>query len=174
MSQLLRPHWEIICIEFYNPVSSSNFLIQSFQMSDAFCKSSFFLNFLMLLYDDDQLIQLLMRCNSVCISSVLFLCNNENLLCAALKTRKIYWLLQNLGKLFGCWSHDKCIAMHLKSWSEQFTCLCAPMCTPIWLSHFSYWLAVYLKVVMLKCLHFSHTTGSLYYDGWMTLHLGRC
>jgi len=131
MSQLLRPHWEIICIEFYNPVSSSNFLIQSFQMSDAFCKSSFFLNFLMLLYDDDQLIQLLMRCNSVCISSVLFLCNNENLLCAALKTRKIYWLLQNLGKLFGCWSHDKCIAMHLKSWSEQLTCLCAPMCTPI-------------------------------------------
>ena len=36
--------------------SSSNFFIQSLQMSDAFHKSSFFLNNLTLMYDGDQLI----------------------------------------------------------------------------------------------------------------------
>jgi len=35
---------------------SSNFFIQSLQMSGAFYKSSFFLNCLMLMYDGDQLI----------------------------------------------------------------------------------------------------------------------
>jgi len=27
--------------------------------------------------------------------------------------------------------------------------------------------------LMLECLHFSHTTGFLHYDGWMTLQLER-
>jgi len=36
--------------------SSSNFFIRSLQMSDAFYKSSFFLNYLTLTYDGDQLI----------------------------------------------------------------------------------------------------------------------
>jgi len=40
------------------------------------------------------------------------------------------------------------------------------------LTFFFYWLTVYLKVLMLKCLHFSHTTGSLYYDGCLILQLG--
>jgi len=35
-------------------------------------------------------------------------------------------------------------------------------------------LADHPKVLMLECLHFSHTTGSLHYDGWMTLQLGCC
>ena len=36
-------------------------------------------------------------------------------------------------------------------------------------------LDVYLKVLMLECLHFSHITGSLYYDGYMmTSQLGWC
>jgi len=42
------------------------------------------------------------------------------------------------------------------------------------INKFSCALAVYLKVLMLKCLHFSHTTGPLRYDGWMTLQLERC
>jgi len=35
-------------------------------------------------------------------------------------------------------------------------------------------IAVYVKDLMLECLNFSHTTGSLHYDGWMTLRLGCC
>jgi len=35
-------------------------------------------------------------------------------------------------------------------------------------------LAGYLKVLMLECLHFSHTTGFLYYGGSMTLQLECC
>jgi len=54
-------------------VSSFNFFIQSLQISDAYYKSSFFVNCLTLMHDGDQLIQLLMRCTSVWISSVLFL-----------------------------------------------------------------------------------------------------
>jgi len=36
-----------------------------------------------------------------------------------------------------------------------------------YLSLFSCLLAVYLEILMLECLHFSHTTGSLHYGGWM-------
>jgi len=39
---------------------------------------------------------------------------------------------------------------------------------------FTFSLLAYLKVLMLECLHFSHTTGSPHYDGWMTLRLGCC
>jgi len=46
-------------------------------MPDAFYKSSFFLNYLTLLYDGDQLIQLLMRYASVRATSVSFLHNNH-------------------------------------------------------------------------------------------------
>jgi len=83
--------------------------------------------------------------------------------CAALKFRNINWLLQNLGKyiwLAISWN-VRCKAL---AWSEQFTCLCAPMCTPIWVIFhvFSFYrLPAYFKVLMLECLHFSHTTGSL-------------
>jgi len=69
-------------------------------MSNAFYKSSFFLNYSTLMCDGEQLIYLLMRCTSVHIISVLFLHNNKNLLCAALKIGKINWLLRILGKLF--------------------------------------------------------------------------
>jgi len=55
-----------------------------------------------------------MRCTNVRVSLVLHLQNNKNLPCAALKVRKVNWLIQNLGKLFGCRSCDKCIAKHLK------------------------------------------------------------
>jgi len=48
-------------------------------MSDDFYKSSFFLNYLTLLYDGEQLMYLLMCCTSVRVPSVLFLHNNENL-----------------------------------------------------------------------------------------------
>jgi len=34
-------------------------------------------------------------------------------------------------KTNGCRPHDKCVAKHLKPWTEQLACLCAPMCTPI-------------------------------------------
>jgi len=40
---------------FKRGVSSSNFSLRSLQMSDDFYKSSFFLNYLTLLYDDEQL-----------------------------------------------------------------------------------------------------------------------
>ena len=50
-------------------------------MSDAFYNSSsIFLNYLTLLDDGDQLIQLLMRCTGVRVSSVLFLRGSEGLI----------------------------------------------------------------------------------------------
>ena len=96
---------------------SCNF-IQSFQMSDAFYKSLFFLNYLTLMYNGDQLIWLLLHWNSVCVLSIIFLHNNKKLPRAALKIR-IIGLFQNLWSLFRCWSHDKCIVKHLKPWLEQ-------------------------------------------------------
>jgi len=102
--------------------SSSNFFIRSLQMSDAFYKSSFFLNNLTFLSDGDQLLKLLMRCTSVRVSSILLLHNNE--------TFRV--LLQNSGKLIGCRSHNKCVAKHLKPWSEQFACLYALAYTILW------------------------------------------
>jgi len=50
-------------------------------MSDAFYKSSFFLNYLTLLYDGDQLQYLLMHCFDVRVSSVLLLCSSKRPLC---------------------------------------------------------------------------------------------
>ena len=57
---------------------------------------------------------------------------------------------------------------------KAFETLIGTVCMPLsanehphltYLSLFSYsLLAVHLKVLMLKCLHFSHTTGSLHYD----------
>jgi len=82
--------------------------------------------------------------------------------CAALKFKKINWQLQNLRKLFSWWSHDICIAKHLKPWSEQFACLVCQCAPPSELSFTSFYqLALYLKVLMLECFHFSHTSGSL-------------
>jgi len=51
-----------------------------------------------------------------------------------------------------------------------------PMCNPIQIMfHFAFFLlALCLKVLMLECLHFSHTTGSLRDDRWMTLQLRCC
>jgi len=60
-----------------------------------------------------------------------------------------------------------CLLLHLCSERQ-----CAP---PFELSFSFSLLAVCLKVLMLECLHFSHTTGSLHYDGWwMTLQFGFC
>jgi len=48
---------------------------------------------------------------------------------------------------------------------KQFACLCAPLCSPVWIIFyffkFFYRLAVHLKVLMLECLHFSRTIRSL-------------
>jgi len=59
--------------------------------------------------------------------------------------------------------------------SEEFACHCAPICTLIWLI-FYFFLSVSClpQSLMLECLHFSPITASLYYDGWMSLQLGRC
>ena len=64
----VRPHQVNHCVKTFDALlrnslyrffircaSSSNFFIRSLQMSDAFCKSSFFLNYSELLYDGDQL-----------------------------------------------------------------------------------------------------------------------
>jgi len=82
-------------------------------------------------------------------------------------------LLQNSEKLIGRRSHDKEFETLIEI---VFLPLCGnmhPHLTYSLLFSFSRWV-VYLKVLMLECLHFSPTTGSLYYGGWMTLHLGRC
>jgi len=70
--------------------------------------------------------------------------------------------------------------MHDTLFETLIGTVCMPLCTTVH-SHltnpslFSFsLLAVYLKVLMLECLHFSHTTGSLHYDGCMMLQLGRC
>jgi len=99
------------------------------------------------------------------------------------KSKKYIWqkancqiLLYNSGNLIRCRSHDKCLVKHLKPWSEQFACLCTPMRTSHWLMfHFFFFSVSCLpQSLILECLHFSDTTGSLHYDGWMMLQLGRC
>ena len=50
---------------------------------------------------------------------------------------------------------------------------CAPHLTYLSIFSFSL-LADYLNILMLECVHFSHITGSLHYDGWMMLQLGCC
>jgi len=57
---------------FIRCASSSNFFIRSLQTSDAFYKSSFFLNYPKLLYAGDQLQQLLVHCFGVRVSVLLF------------------------------------------------------------------------------------------------------
>ena len=65
----VRPHQVSHCVTTFDALlrnnlypfsqrcgSSSNFFIRSFQMSDAFHKPLFFLNYLTLMYDGDQLI----------------------------------------------------------------------------------------------------------------------
>jgi len=70
--------------------------------------------------------------------------------------------------------------MRCEAFETMIGTVCMPLCANIhpnlaYLSLFSFHrLSVYLKVLMLECLHFSHTTGFLYYDGWMTLQLGSC
>jgi len=64
----VRPHQVSHCVRTFDALlknnlyrffircaSSSNFFIRSLQMSDAFYKSSFFLNYSKLLYDEDQM-----------------------------------------------------------------------------------------------------------------------
>ena len=62
---------------FIRCTSSSNFFIRSLQMSDAFYKSSFFLNYSTLLYGGDRMQQLFVGCFGICVSSVLILCNKN-------------------------------------------------------------------------------------------------
>jgi len=56
--------------------SSSNFFIRSLQVSDAFYKSSFFLNYSTLLYGD-QMQWMSVNCFGVCVSPVLLLCSKN-------------------------------------------------------------------------------------------------
>jgi len=51
--------------------------ILSFQIPDAFYKSSFFHNYSMLLHDKDQMQQFLVNCFGFSVSSVLFLCSKK-------------------------------------------------------------------------------------------------
>jgi len=68
--------------------------------------------------------------------------------------------------------------MLCKAFEALIGTVCMPLCSNVhphqtYLLLFSFsGLAVHLKVLMLECLHFSSTTGSLYYNGWMTLQLG--
>jgi len=85
---------------FLQRFSSNVFIGSLSQMSHAFYKSSFFLSCLTLMYDGDQLIQLLMPWTNVRVLSISFLHNNKKLPCAALKIRIINRRLQNLGIYF--------------------------------------------------------------------------
>jgi len=65
------PYLETIYIAFYNVVHLHLiFFILLLQMSDAFYKSSFFLHYLITMYDSDQLKWLLVCCFIVCVSSL--------------------------------------------------------------------------------------------------------
>jgi len=59
----------------------------------------------------------------------------------------------------------------LQTFETLIGTICMPLSANVY-SHLTYFslfsfslLAVYLKDLMLECLHFSHTTGSLHYDG---------
>jgi len=69
----LMPCLETICITSYNSGQLHlTFFILSLLMSDAFCKSSFFLSYLTLLHGSDQpKLLLMMSCLVVGVSSVL-------------------------------------------------------------------------------------------------------
>jgi len=79
----VRPHQVTPCVRTFDAMLrnnlyrffiqcaySSNFLIRSLQMSDAFYKYLFFLNYSTLLYAGDQLQYLLVRCFGVRLISI--------------------------------------------------------------------------------------------------------
>jgi len=86
----VRPHQVSHCVRTFDAMlgnnlyrffmrctSSSNFFIRSLQMSDAFYKSSFFLNYSTLLYGVDRMQKLLVSCFGICVSSALLLCSKN-------------------------------------------------------------------------------------------------
>ena len=127
----------------------------------------------------------LFRCSRL---SVLLLCSNKNPVCNVYKPR-----IQKVRNITGktpiaksCfkiqenWLAVDLMIMPCKAFETLIGRVCMPLCanahphlTYLLLFSFSL-LAVYHKVLMLECLHFSHTTGSLHHDGWMTLQLRRC
>ena len=86
---IVRPHQVSHCVRTFDAVlrnlyrffirctSSSNFFIRSLQMSDAFYKSSFFLNYSTLLCGGDRMQLLFVSCLGICVSSVLLLCSKN-------------------------------------------------------------------------------------------------
>ena len=107
--------------------SSSNFFIRSLQMSDAFYKSSFFLNYSTLFYDGEQMQQLLVNCFGVRVSSVLLLCSKKNKNCVGnVYTRSIQKLKKRL-KAF--WSSQCLSCANIDSvmrycMTKNFLCSC--------------------------------------------------
>jgi len=135
VSRLLIPYWEIICRVLQCCASSSNLTL----LSDLFikCLVPFTnLTFSSIIWSSCMTVTNWYSCwcavPAHAFHQYCFCITTKILPCAALKFRKFNWLLQIVGKLFGWRSHHKCVAKHLKSWSEQFACLCSPMCNPIW------------------------------------------
>jgi len=59
---------------------------------------------------------------------------------------------------------------------QAFETLIGTVCMPLSANvqpHLTY-LSLFCLKVMSECLYFSHTIGSLHYDGLMTLKLGCC
>ena len=96
----VRPHQVSQCVTTFDAVlrnnfyrffirctSSSNFFIRSLQMSDAFYKSSFFLNYSTLLYGEQM--QLSVNCFGVCVSPVLLLYSKICGHCVHTKHKKV-------------------------------------------------------------------------------------
>ena len=67
--------------------------------------------------------------------------------------------------------------MHCKAFESLIGTVCMPLSASVhahltyFSLFFSFSVAVCLKVLMLECLNFSHTTGSVHCDGWRTLQL---
>jgi len=149
---------------FLRRCASSNFFIRSLQMSDAFYKSSFSLNYLTVLYDGDQLSWILQQRSCWCAVPVYalhqyyFCITTKILTCAALKFRKNLTASKfTIICLAGDVWYTRCKAFKTLSGT-----VCIPLCANVHphLNSF-YRLAVYLKVLMLERVHFSHITGSL-------------
>ena len=100
-NESVRPHQVSHCVTTFDAVlrnnlyrffirctSSSNFFNRLLQMSDAFYKSSFFLNYSTLLYGE-QTQQLSMNCFGVCVSPVLLLCSKICGHCVHTKHKKV-------------------------------------------------------------------------------------
>ena len=81
------PHLVRHCVRIFDALLRNNLyqfftrcrskFFYSLKISDAFCKSSFFLSYTELLCDGDQLQQLLMHCFGVHVPSVLPLCSKR-------------------------------------------------------------------------------------------------